>query len=88
MIAIFLSLTILPSAQSSQIQNGIPILRGQQIWSVLTNSFSQDPIYQSREPISAELTAERQTSQINMVGKIQMVSIRVVLPANFEYDSN
>jgi len=88
LLATFVLLTFLPSAQSSQLHTGAISLETQQIWSVLTNSFAQDPIYQWEEPNSAELPTERQRPQINMVGKIQMVSSRVVLPADFEYDPN
>jgi hypothetical protein len=87
-LAILVALTFVPSAQSSQIQPGAPSLEFRQIWSVLTNCFAQDPIYRWRDSRAVELQNERKTSQINMVGKTQMVSLRVVLPAGFEYDPN
>ncbi|MCX6611703.1 MAG: hypothetical protein NTW74_12735 [Acidobacteria bacterium] len=87
-LAILVALTFLPIAHSSQIQPGAPSLEFSQIWNVLTNSFAQDPIYQWRDARVFELDNERGASQINMVGKTQLVSLRVVLPAGFEYDPN
>ncbi len=58
------------------------------MWSVLTNAFSQDPIYQSIDSGTMISENERPATQISMVGKIQLANLRVVLPADFEYDPN
>ncbi len=60
----------------------------ERMWSVLTNAFSQDPIYQSIDSRTIISENEQAPNQISMVGKIQLVNLKVVLPADFEYDPN
>jgi hypothetical protein len=85
---VFILLTLLPTASSSPLEAMEANLNSQRMWSVLTNSFQRDPIYEIRFWPTAEMFGERLIPKLNMVGVIQLGWLRVVLPADFDYIPN